>query len=88
MTDTLKLMKSAKTYIEALKDTLKTKYQLSDSKVWSLVIDSYVIESLIDYPEETLHDDIEAHADNIYEDWIGELWKHFYQFWIFYVGVF
>lgn len=73
MTDTLKLTKSAKTYIEVLKDTLKTKYQLSDSKVSSLVMDSYVIESLIDYPEETLHDDIEAHADNIYEDWIGEL---------------
>lgn len=73
MTDTLKLTKSAKTYIEALKDTLKTKYQLSDSKVSSLVMDSYVIESLIDYPEETLHDDIEAHADNINEDWVGEL---------------
>ena len=73
MTDTLKLTKSAKTYIEALKDTLKTKYQLSDSKVSSLVMDSYVIESLIDYTEETLHDDIEAHADNIYEDWVGEL---------------
>lgn len=73
MTDTLKLTKSAKTYIEALKDTLKTKYQLSDSKVSSLVMDSYVIESLIDYSEETLHDDIEAHADNIYEDWVGEL---------------
>lgn len=62
-----------KLIIEALKDTLKTKYQLSDSKVSSLVMDSYVIESLIDYPEETLHDDIEAHADNIYEDWVGEL---------------
>lgn len=73
MTDTLKLTKSAKTYIEALKDTLKTKYQLSDSKVSSLVMDSYVIDSLIDYPEETLHEDIETHADNIYEDWIGEL---------------
>lgn len=73
MTDALKLTKSAKTYIEALKDTLKTKYQLSDSKVSSLVMDSYVIDSLIDYPEETLHDDIETHADNIYEDWIGEL---------------
>ena len=73
MTDTLKLTKSAKTYIEVLKDTLKTKYQLSDSKVSSLVMDSYVIDSLIDYPEETLHDDIEVHADNIYEDWIGEL---------------
>lgn len=66
MTDTLKLTKSAKTYIEALKDTLKTKYQLSDSKVSSLVMDSYVIESLIDYPEETLHDDIEAHAQIIF----------------------
>ena len=73
MTDALKLTKSAKTYIEALKDTLKTKYQLSDSKGSSLVMDSYVIDSLIDYPEETLHDDIEAHADNIYEDWVGEL---------------
>lgn len=73
MTDALKLTKSAKTYIEALKDTLKTKYQLSDSKVSSLVMDSYVIDSLIDYPEETLHDDIEIHADNIYEDWAGEL---------------
>ena len=73
MTDALKLTKSAKTYIEALKDTLKTKYQLSDSKVSSLVMDSYVIDSLIDYPEETLHDDIEAHADIIYEDWVGEL---------------
>ena len=73
MTDALKLTKSAKTYIEALKDTLKTKYQLSDSKVSSLVMDSYVIDSLIDYPEETLHDDIEAHADKIYEDWVGEL---------------
>ena len=72
MTDALKLTKSAKTYIEALKDTLKTKYQLSDSKVSSLVMDSYVIDSLIDYPEETLHDDIEAHADNIYEDQVSK----------------
>ena len=30
---------------------------------------SYIIESLIYYPEETLHDDIETNADNIYEDW-------------------
>ena len=35
-------------------------------------MDSYVIESLIDYPEETLHDDIEAHADNIYEDQVSK----------------
>ena len=38
-----------------------------------MITTSYIMESLIDYPEETLHDDIEAHVDNIYEDWIGEL---------------
>ena len=52
------LTENAKDYIECLKDMITT---------------SYIMESLIDYPEETLHDDIEAHADNIYEDWIGEL---------------
>lgn len=33
-----------------------------------MITSSYIMDSLIDYPEETLHDDIEAHADNIYED--------------------
>lgn len=63
------LTENAKGYIKALKDTLKEKYQLSDSKASSLVMASYIIESLIYYPEETLHDDIETNVDNIYEDW-------------------
>lgn len=66
------LTENAKGYIKALKDTLKEKYQLSDSKASSLVMDSYVIDSLVYYPEETLHDDIETTADNIYEDWRSE----------------
>ena len=82
------LTENAKDYIECLKDILQRKYLLSGEKALDMITTSYIMESLIDYPEETLHDDIEAHADNIYEDWIGELWKHFYQFWIFYVGVF
>ena len=69
MLDTLELTESAKSYIEALKDTLKRKYQLSESKASSLVVDSYVIDSLVYYPEETLHDDIETTADIIYADW-------------------
>ena len=82
------LTENAKDYIECLKDILQRKYLLSGEKALDMIATSYIMESLIDYPEETLHDDIEAHADNIYEDWIGELWKHFYQFWIFYAGVF
>lgn len=38
-----------------------------------MILSSYIISLIVLYPEETLHDDIEAHVDNIYEDWIGEL---------------
>ena len=31
---------------------------------------SYVCPSFIEYPEESLHDDIETVADNIYEEYI------------------
>jgi hypothetical protein len=70
--DTLKLTESAKSYIKALKDTLKRKYQLSDSKASNLVMTSYIIDSLVYYPEETLHDDIETTTDFIYEDYIRD----------------
>ena len=60
------LTESAKSYIEAL----KIKYKLSDSKASSLIMASYIIDSLVYYPEETLHDDIETTADFIYGDWI------------------
>ena len=67
------LTENAKDYIECLKDILQRKYLLSGGKALDMITTSYIMESLIDYPEETLHDDIEAHADNIYEDWIGKL---------------
>lgn len=67
------LKESVKWYIEGLKHILQRKYQLSGETALNIITSSYIMESLIDYPEETLHDDIEAHADNIYEDWIGEL---------------
>lgn len=67
------ITENAKDYIEYLKDILQRKYLLSGEKALDMIATSYIMESLIDYPEETLHDDIEAHADNIYEDWIGEL---------------
>lgn len=33
---------------------------------------SYIIDSLVCYPEETLHDDIETTTDFIYEDYIRD----------------
>ena len=66
------LTENAKDYIECLKDILQRKYLLSGEKALDMITTSYIMESLIDYPEETLHDDIEAHADNIYEDFCPE----------------
>lgn len=62
-----------KDYLMALKDVLKRKYSLSGEDAADMILSSYIISLIVLYPEETLHDDIEAHADNIYEDWVGEL---------------
>lgn len=69
----VELTESVKSYIECLKDILQRKYQLSGEMALNIITSSYIMESLIDYPEETLHEDIETHADNIYEDWTGEI---------------
>ena len=68
MIDISELTESVKGYIEGLQDVLQRKYQISEDKALNMITSSYIMDSLIDYPEETLHDDIEAHADNIYED--------------------
>lgn len=68
MIDMSELTESVKGYIEGLQDVLQRKYQISEDKALNMITSSYIMDSLIDYPEETLHDDIEAHADNIYED--------------------
>lgn len=72
MADISELTESVKSYIEGLQDVLQRKYQLSGEKALDMITTSYIMESLIDYPEETLHDDIEAHADNIYEDKVSK----------------
>ena len=68
MIDMSELTESVKGYIEGLQDVLQRKYQISEEKALNMITSSYIMDSLIDYPEETLHDDIEVHADNIYED--------------------
>lgn len=72
MVDISELTESVKGYIEGLQAVLQRKYQISEEKALNMITSSYIMDSLIDYPEETLHDDIEAHADNIYEDQVSK----------------
>lgn len=49
---------------------LVMKYNISLHKAKTIIQDSYIIECLRDYPEESLHEDIETVADIIYGDYI------------------
>ena len=62
--------KYVKSYLQALEETLVMKDNISLYKVKTIIQDSYIIECLRDYPEESLHEDIETVADIIYGDYI------------------
>ncbi|OLA71485.1 MAG: hypothetical protein BHW52_03540 [Ruminococcus sp. 37_24] len=64
--------KYVKSYLQALEETLVMKYNISSHKAKTIIQNSYVIECLRDYPEESLHEDIETVADIIYGDYIEE----------------
>lgn len=65
--------KYIKPYLQALEETLSKKYNISSYKAKIIIQDSYVIKCLKNYPEESLHDDIETVADIIYEDYIEKM---------------
>lgn len=65
MVDISELTESVKGYIEGLQTVLQRKYQISEEKALNMITSSYIMDSLIDYPEETLHDDIEAFRDGL-----------------------
>lgn len=64
--------KYVKSYLQALEETLVMKYNISSHKAKTIIQNSYVIECLRDYPEESLYEDIETVADIIYGDYIEE----------------
>lgn len=63
--------KYVKSYLQVLEETLVMKYNISSHKAKTIIQNSYVIECLRDYPEESLHEDIETVAD-IIGDYIEE----------------
>lgn len=62
--------KYVKSYLQALEETLVIKYNISSHKAKTIIQNSYVIECLRDYLEESLHEYIETVADIIYGDYI------------------
>lgn len=61
-----------KDYLIGLKDILKRKYNLPGEKAADMILSSYIISSIVLFPDETIHDDIETTADCIYEDYIRD----------------
>ena len=69
----------SKTYDEKLKDEdylrglieiLMRKYSFSKKEAACIIMGSYVWPSFIEYPEESLHDDIGTVADNFVTSWL------------------
>lgn len=57
-------------YLRGLIETLMRKYSFSKKEAARIIMSSYVWPSFIEYPEESLHDDVQTVADNIYEEYI------------------
>ena len=64
------MIKEAKRYRGNVIHYLIHKYNMDEVEATMVVKDSYLNESLEKYPEETMHDDIETNAINIYNDYI------------------
>lgn len=66
------MKKEAKEYMEEVVDTMTEKYSLSQIEAYRAVRDSFLYDSLVKFPEETMHDDIMTNADFVYKDYISE----------------
>jgi hypothetical protein len=61
--------KQAKEYKMKVVECLVNKYKLNEIEAMRAIRDSYLEDSLKFYPNETIHDDIETNADNVYYDY-------------------
>lgn len=66
------MRKDAKDYMNSVTHVIMNKYHLSEIDAYKAVKNSFLYDSLIKFPDETLHDDIETNADFVYEDYTSE----------------
>lgn len=66
------MKKSAKEYMGLVANRLMRKYNVSEISAYKMIKQSFLYDSLIRFPEETIHDSIDANADFVYEDYMAE----------------
>ena len=66
------MRKEAKEYMDSVVETIIRKHHISEIEAYKMVKKSFLYDSLLKFPEETIHDDIETNADFIYEDFISD----------------
>ena len=62
----------AKEYMTSVVNVIVKKYHISEIEAYKMVKKSFLYDSLIKFPDETLHDDIETNADFVYSDYMSE----------------
>lgn len=62
----------AKNYMLAVNNVLRQKYNMTEFEACLAIQESFLYDSLLNYPDETIHDDIEMNADFVYADYKKE----------------
>lgn len=63
------MTKRAKQYQKNVVNCLMHKYGMSEFEAYKAICSTFLYDSLLYYPEETIHDDVETNADAVYEDY-------------------
>lgn len=71
----LMMQKKIKNYKNSVAKCLEKKYGLSEFEANKIIKSSFLPESLENFPEDTLHDDIETTADEVYYDYTHPILK-------------
>lgn len=65
------MRKNAKEYMDHVAETLAKKYNISEIESYKMIRSSFLYDSLLKFPDETIHDDIETNADFVYQDYVS-----------------
>lgn len=60
----------AKEYKASVIEVLMRKYNMNQLEAEKAIRQTFLQDSLLYFPEETIHDDIETTADEVYEDYV------------------
>jgi len=65
------MSKDAKKYMNAVVVILMKKFDMPEIEAYKAVKNSFLYDSLIMFPDESIHDDIETNAAFVYQDYIS-----------------